>query len=148
MINKYRIKMAPRRLYNVRNPHKRGGGKIKREHCSNLNYHIIQQRSIYYHLSSSDRKSTNINVFYLCLVNVQPNTNHCPICQDLILRPIFYKFIILGSLDQDPIPLRLGPQIMTLHISFVFPYKFLFNYFATLIQRGKNQNFFHMENIY
>ena len=47
MINKYRIKMTQKGLYNVRDSHDMGIGKIKRELCSDLNCLNIQPWSTY-----------------------------------------------------------------------------------------------------
>ena len=68
MINKWRMKMIQREVYNVRHPPWERIRKIEREYCSNLNCLCIQQWSIYTSVTSSDWKSTHIKTSYLCLI--------------------------------------------------------------------------------
>ena len=68
MINKWRMKMIQREVYNVKHPPWERIRKIEREYCSNLNCLCIQQWSIYISVTSSDWKSTHIKTSYLCLI--------------------------------------------------------------------------------
>ena len=68
MTNKCSIKMIWRELYNVRDFPWGGNRKLEREHCSNLNCFCIQLWSIYKSLTSSNYKSIDIKISYLCLI--------------------------------------------------------------------------------
>ena len=79
MINRWRMKMIQREVYNVRHPPWERIRKIEREYCSNLNCLCIQQWSIYTSVTSSDWKSTHIKTSYLCLTVIQVKTIRCSI---------------------------------------------------------------------
>ena len=79
MINKCRIKMFRRELYNVRDPPWEREEEREKQDCSNLNCLCIQLWSIYTSVTSSDWKSTDIRTSYLCLIVIQFSTNCCSI---------------------------------------------------------------------
>ena len=70
---------------------------------SNPNYSDTLEQSSCTHSTSSDGRLIEINILALCLVAIRSNTSRCSILENLVLQPIIYKFIVLGSLDQDSI---------------------------------------------
>ena len=69
MINKCRMKIIKRKLYNVRDPSwERGRKNRENEYYSNLNYLCTQLCSIYTSPTSSDWRSTHIIISYSCLI--------------------------------------------------------------------------------
>ena len=68
MINKYKVKMAQKEIYNGRDPPWEKGSKERKEDCSNLNCLFIQLWSIYISVISLDQKSVDHKISYLCLI--------------------------------------------------------------------------------
>ena len=92
MIDKCRVKIVQRKLYNVIDPAwKRGGRKREKEHCSNkdcthnrFNWFISQ-------LTSSDNDLIQLNTSCACLITFQLHTSRC----QLPLTPLYT--LCLGS---------------------------------------------------
>ena len=82
---------------------KRGSEKEReKEEYSNPSHSDIWEQSSYTDLTSSDSKLTEISILASCLIAATRfNTSYCLTPYDLVLWPILYKFIVLGSLDQD-----------------------------------------------
>ena len=53
-----------------------GSEKRKKKDYNNLNHSDIQERSLYIGLTSSDWKSIDISIPYLCLIAMQFNISH------------------------------------------------------------------------
>ena len=97
--------MIQKGLYKVGDSPQKGDRKRgeKKELYSNPNCSDTLEQSSCTHSTFSDGRLVEINILALCLVAIRSNTSRFSILEDLVLRPILYKFIVLGSLDQDSI---------------------------------------------
>ena len=101
MINKYRIKIVQKELYNVRDPSwVKDRKNYRRNYCSNLNgiCNCLQLTS----LDPTESEFIHTNLSGFCLIIFQTYFIHCPIHQGLIVQSTFYKFVVLCSLDLYP----------------------------------------------
>ena len=95
---------------------RRGSKNRGRKYYSDLNHPSVQRWLLYTSLTSSDWKSIDISLLYLCSIVMQLNTCCCSTHYNLVLWPILYKFFVLGSLGQESIRFELGLQIVTLQL--------------------------------
>ena len=79
MINKYRMKMVQRDIYNVKDPPWKGDWKNKEKHYSNLNYLCIHLWLIYTRRTSSDGEVIQLYLLYSCSIIFQTHTSRCQI---------------------------------------------------------------------
>ena len=104
MINKWRVKMIQKKIYKVEDsPWKGDRKREEKEQYSNLNHSDIGEYPSYTDLTSSNWKFIEISILGLCLIVTWLDTSRCSTHQDSVLWPTLYKFIVLGSLDQDSI---------------------------------------------
>ena len=117
-IDKCRVKMIQRELYNVNNPLWKGGGRNSRKNDSNLIYNCTQSKLIYMNakllglrIYSYLSLKFNLNLLWTC-------DNCCPNSLRPSLPTNSLQISCFGLIGPTYSTLKFGPQIETLHLYF------------------------------
>ena len=124
MINKCRIKIVQKELYNVRDSQwVKDRKNYRRNYCSNLNgiCNCLQLTS----LDPTESEFIHTNLSGFCLIIFQTYFIHCPIHQGLVLQSTLYKFVVLCSLGLYPFTYQVwaSKHVPTYIYIYIYIYK-------------------------